>query len=60
METILIPKPPTSESIWAASVKIAKDPDIIPPVISTIINIKQIPTTIANFLNALLPALSFS
>ena len=44
----------------AASVNIARDPDMIPPVISTIIKQKHIPTTTANFLNALFPALSFS
>jgi hypothetical protein len=60
IETILITKPPTSESICAASVKIANDPDKIPPAISTIINMKHITTTIASFLNALSPALSFA
>ena len=59
MENMLIMNPPTSESICAASVRIAKEPEMRPPIISTIMKAKQIMTTIANFLNALSPILSF-
>lgn len=59
MENILIMNPATSENICAASVKIANDPDIKPPIISMIMKTKQIITTVNSLLNALFPCSSF-
>jgi len=51
--------PPTSESMCAASVRIANELDMIPPKTSTIMKRKQITTTTVSFLNALFPFNNF-
>lgn len=52
-------KPATSESMCAASVRIARDPEIQPPITSTTIKKKQIATTITSLLNALFASSCF-
>ena len=59
MENILIIKPPTSDSICAASVNIASEFETIPPTISTIIKKKHMATTMPSFLKALFPSTNF-
>jgi len=59
IEIIDIPIPPTSDIMCAASVKIAKELETIPPAISTIMNRKQIATTIPSFLKASFPSLNY-
>jgi len=52
IENILIRKPATSESMWAASVRMARELDMIPPIISTTMKPKQMTTTIIKRLKA--------
>jgi len=47
--------PATSENIWAASVRMAREPDKIPPANSKPINMKHMKETKNNFFMALLP-----
>lgn len=51
--------PATSENMWAASVRIASDPDKIPPANSKPINMKHMKETKNNFFMALLPCAIF-
>ena len=60
IEIIDIPIPPTSESMCAASVKIANELEMIPPAISTIMKRKQIATTIPSFLKASFPLANYA
>ena len=55
MEIILITKPAISEHIWAASVRIARELDNIPPIISATMKNIQVIITYFNFLKALSP-----
>ena len=56
---IFIKNPATSEHICAASVKIANEPDKIPPKISATIKNKQTLRTIVSFFIAFLPISNF-
>ena len=60
IENMLIMKPPTSEHMWAASVKIASDPEKTPPRISAIIKNIQMIITHLSLLKAVLPFFNFS
>ena len=60
MEIILMRKPPMSEHMWAASVKMAKELDMTPPTISEIMKKMHIINTHLNFLKALSPFLSLA
>ena len=59
MEKKLIIKPATSENMWAASVKMASELEIIPPANSRPIKMKQMKETKNNFFMALLASLIF-
>ncbi|TNV87129.1 hypothetical protein FGO68_gene16984 [Halteria grandinella] len=51
----LIRKPATSLSMCAASVTMASDPDRYPPMISAIMNVKEMPVTRSNLYMAAFP-----
>jgi hypothetical protein len=59
IETKLIKNPATSENKWAASDKIANEPDITPPANSAAMNKKQITETKKSFFIAYLPSSIF-
>jgi len=52
--------PAISEAICAASVRIAKEPDMIPPIISVIMKKRHIKSTHFNLAMAVFPLLSLA